>query len=61
MKPRQWLVPSPAERHDRDQLELSGAWEPPDSSVPPLVGEGKAPRLGFPHGNHADPKRAEKI
>jgi hypothetical protein len=61
MKPKQWLVPSPAEHHDRDQLELLRAWEPLDSSVPPLVGEGKTPRLVFLMETTMTQKRAEKI
>jgi hypothetical protein len=32
-------------------LELSGAWEPPDSSDTSSAGEGQATPFGFPHRN----------
>jgi len=46
-----WLIFSPANPHEYFELELPGAWEPPDSSGPLPVGKGKEARYGFPYGN----------
>jgi hypothetical protein len=48
---KQRLVISPALPNDCLELELPGAWEPPDSSSPTPDGEGKETRFGLPYGN----------
>jgi hypothetical protein len=40
--------------HESTQLELPGAWEPPNSSCPLPIGEGKETGLGFSYGNQVN-------
>jgi hypothetical protein len=51
---RQRLWNRPAVSNDRLQLELSGAWQPPDSSIPLPDGEGQEALFGFSNGNQSD-------
>jgi hypothetical protein len=48
---KRWLLHSPAFPNDYIELELSGAWEPLDSSSPSSNGEGKETQFGLPYGN----------
>jgi hypothetical protein len=45
------LTFSPTNCNDYLDLELPGAWEPLDNSIPLLDGEGKETQLSFSHGN----------
>lgn len=48
---RQRLVPNPAEHNDHHELELSGAWEPLDSSSSRRPGELKRTHSFVSYGN----------
>jgi hypothetical protein len=45
------LLHCPANCHDLSKLELSGAWEPPNSSYPQMVSEGKETCSSVFNGN----------
>jgi len=45
---------SPAVTNDCPKLELPGAWQPSDSSIPLPDGEGQGAFFGFSYGNQSD-------
>jgi hypothetical protein len=51
---RRRLWNSPAANNDCLQLELPGAWQPPDSSIPLPYGKGQEVLFGFSNGNQSD-------
>lgn len=53
MKIRRQLFHSPTNHNDYFELELPGAWAPPDSSRPLPVGKGEEARYGFLDENHS--------
>lgn len=51
---RRRLWNNPTVINDRPQLELPGAWQPSDNSIPLPDGEGQEALFGFSHGNQSD-------
>jgi len=47
---------SPAQPNDLTKLELPGAWEPPESSGTPPIGESEEAQFGVPDENQTDEK-----
>jgi hypothetical protein len=48
---RRSLGSSPAQSNECFELELPGAWEPPDSSYSPPFGASEETQFGLPHGD----------